>query len=113
MTAIGSAGPAADRPSGHREPTLGLPAHPRGAPPAWCAGPQYVWEAKVDLQTPSGYDFRENADRVQQHVAQFATLIAIEAYTNIGSSTKNWFSCSIRGVGSGSSREWRIWAAGG
>jgi putative transposase len=21
-----------------REPTLGLPAHPRGAPPAWCAG---------------------------------------------------------------------------
>jgi hypothetical protein len=37
-TAIGSAGPAADRPSGQGEPTLGLPAHPRGAPPAWCAG---------------------------------------------------------------------------
>jgi hypothetical protein len=35
---------------------------------------------------PSGYDFRENADRVQQHVAQFATLVAVEAYTNIGSS---------------------------
>jgi hypothetical protein len=30
-TAIGSAGPAADRPSGQGEPTLGLPAHPRGA----------------------------------------------------------------------------------
>jgi hypothetical protein len=50
-------------------------------------GPQYVWEAKVDLQTPSGYDFRENADRVQRHVAQFATLVAIDAYTNIESST--------------------------
>src|SRR6266542_3508158 len=37
-TAIGSGGPAADRPPGQGEPTLGLPAHPRGAPPAWCAG---------------------------------------------------------------------------
>jgi hypothetical protein len=48
-------------------------------------GPQYLWEARVELQTSAGYDFHENADRVQQHVAQFATLISVEACTNIES----------------------------
>ena len=62
----------------HRTPGESDPVNPH-------PGPQYVWEAKVDLETSSGYDFHENADRVQQHVAQFATLIAVEAYTNIGS----------------------------
>ena len=50
-------------------------------------GPQYVWEATVDLQTSSGYDFSENADRVQERVAQFATLIAVDSYARVESDT--------------------------
>ena len=50
-------------------------------------GPQYLWEATVDLQTPAGYDFDENADRVQERVAQFATLIAVDSYARIESGT--------------------------
>jgi hypothetical protein len=60
----------------HRTPGGSGPVNPY-------PGPQYLWEAKVELQTSSGYDFHENADRVQRHVVQFATLIAVEAYTNI------------------------------
>jgi hypothetical protein len=36
-------------------------------------GLQYVWQATVDLQT----------DSVQERVAEFATLIAIESYFNV------------------------------
>ena len=50
-------------------------------------GPQYVWEATVDLETPSGYDFSENTDRVQERVAQFATLIAVDSYARVESDT--------------------------
>ena len=46
-------------------------------------GLQYVWQATVDLQTDSGYDFESNADSVQERVAEFATLIAIESYLNV------------------------------
>jgi hypothetical protein len=62
----------------HRIPGGSDPVNPH-------PGPQYLWEVRVELQTSAGYDFHENADRVQQHVAQFATLIAVEAYTNIES----------------------------
>lgn len=49
------------------------------------AGPmrQYVWQARVDLQTSAGYNFGENAERVQQRVEQFGVLIEIQTFTNV------------------------------
>jgi hypothetical protein len=48
-------------------------------------GRQYVWQAMVELQTNSGYDFEENADSVQERVAQFAVLVAVESYAHVES----------------------------
>jgi hypothetical protein len=50
-------------------------------------GRQYIWKVEVNLHTDSGYDFHANAERVQERVADFATLIALEAYTNVESAT--------------------------
>lgn len=44
---------------------------------------QYVWQARVDLQTSAGYNFAENAERVQKRVEQFGVLIEIQAFTNV------------------------------
>jgi hypothetical protein len=59
-----------------------VPGGPRSVDPH--PTPQYVWVARVSLQTESGYDFPENAPHVQEQVGQFATLVAVEAYTNVG-----------------------------
>jgi hypothetical protein len=50
-------------------------------------GTQYVWEATVSLQTDAGYDFAENAERVQERVAGLALLIGVESYVVLGGAT--------------------------
>ena len=50
-------------------------------------GTQYLWQVTVNLMTDSGYDFEQNAARVQEQVAQFAVLIGVESYTIIEGST--------------------------
>jgi hypothetical protein len=42
----------------------------------------YAWQATVDLQTDSGYDFAQNA-HVQKSIQEFGVLIGVEAYTNM------------------------------
>jgi hypothetical protein len=44
---------------------------------------QYVWQVTVDL-VADDYDFDQNADRVRDSVKEFATLIGIESYNNLG-----------------------------
>ena len=44
---------------------------------------QYVWQTTVDLVTDAGYNFLENAERVQASVEAFGVLIHIEAFTNV------------------------------
>jgi hypothetical protein len=44
---------------------------------------QYVWQAIVDL-VEDGYDFDQNADRVQESVKEFAVLTGVESYRNVG-----------------------------
>jgi hypothetical protein len=44
---------------------------------------QYVWQATVDLQTDAGYNFAENAERVQKSIEKFGVLIGVDAYTNV------------------------------
>jgi hypothetical protein len=44
---------------------------------------QYVWQAKVKLQTDSGYNFEQNVDSIRDHVAQFALLIGVDSYSNV------------------------------
>jgi hypothetical protein len=46
-------------------------------------GIQYIWQAAVDLVTDSGYDFDENAGRVQERVGEYTVLIGIESYRRI------------------------------
>jgi hypothetical protein len=52
----------------------GDPAHP---------GQQYVCQVAVQTVNDAPYNFNQNAERVQAHVAEYATLISIESFVNI------------------------------
>jgi hypothetical protein len=51
-------------------------------------GPQYVWEVTVRLVSGDRYDFAGSADRVQEAVADFATLVAVEAFRMVEASAE-------------------------
>jgi hypothetical protein len=44
---------------------------------------QYVWQVRVNLETGAGYDFAENAGRIQDRIGEFGVLVEIEAFTNV------------------------------
>jgi hypothetical protein len=44
---------------------------------------QYAWLVTVDLVGDGNYDFNQNRERVEQSIAGFGLLLAIEAYTNV------------------------------
>jgi hypothetical protein len=43
-------------------------------------GPHYIWEVTVRLVTDVQYDFADSAERVQQAVAEYATLVSVEGF---------------------------------
>jgi hypothetical protein len=45
--------------------------------------PEYVWHATVTLMTNAGYNFEENAARVQSAIKDMGVLTAIDVYRNI------------------------------
>jgi hypothetical protein len=44
---------------------------------------EYVWHVTVDLVTDHGYDFAENIERVQAHVANWGVVTGLDVFTNI------------------------------
>jgi hypothetical protein len=54
------------------------PAHP---------GPQYVWQVAVQTVDDAPYSFDQNAERVQARVGEYATLISVESFVNITTSS--------------------------
>ena len=44
---------------------------------------EYVWHVTVDLVTDKGYDFAENIERVQAHVANWGVVTGLDVYTDI------------------------------
>jgi hypothetical protein len=51
-------------------------------------GPQYMWEVTVRLVSGVRYDFAGSADRVQEAVAELATLVAVEAFRTVEANTE-------------------------
>jgi hypothetical protein len=46
-------------------------------------GRLYVWQVAVGTVNDKGYDFEQNADRVQTRVADQATLTGVEEFINV------------------------------
>jgi hypothetical protein len=46
-------------------------------------GRQYIWQVAVETVNDMEYDFSQNVDRVQARLADYATLIGVEAFTNV------------------------------
>ncbi|MGH8867437.1 MAG: hypothetical protein ACRDYU_05515 [Actinomycetes bacterium] len=51
--------------------------------PADGLGAQYVWAVWADLVNDMGYDFQQNAGRIQARVTDFATLVDVGAFTHV------------------------------
>lgn len=44
---------------------------------------EYLWEVTVDLVTDKGYDFAENIEKVQAHVANWGVVTGLGVYTEV------------------------------
>ena len=44
---------------------------------------EYLWEVTVDLVTDKGYDFAENVEKVQAHVANWGVVTGLDVYVNV------------------------------
>jgi hypothetical protein len=55
-----------------------------GAGPDWRPTRQYVWEVTLQLMTAEPrYAFADNLQRLQSAVAEYATVLEVEAYAEI------------------------------
>lgn len=58
--------------------------HPVGDEGTTWPRPEYVWEVRVHLVSGGfQYDFARSADRVQEAVAEVATLLSVESFRSV------------------------------